>query len=188
MNLAHAALAIAGHLIPLTPEQRDDVIVRALCVVDDGDVAQVEPRHPVTAGDDVPRKMPRKKRVLKAHRQETPVVPEPTPMLNGEPIPMRSVPVTPEDYPDSPAPARPSRGRVASQRLAASSAVEAAARSIVDALSGHPEGLSKGQLAAAINFEIGNSRYLTALRHVVSADRIRAEGHTNQRRYYPAGK
>lgn len=59
--LARIAIAIADYLIPLTDDQRDDVIVRALCVVEDGSPAADRPipyvpteRHPVTACDDVP--------------------------------------------------------------------------------------------------------------------------------------
>jgi hypothetical protein len=59
--LARIAIAIADYLIPLTEAQRDDVIVRALCVVEDGSPAADRPipyvpteRHPVTACDDVP--------------------------------------------------------------------------------------------------------------------------------------
>ena len=58
--LARIAIAIADHLIPLTEAQRDDVIARALCVVEDGSPAADRPipyrvtEPAVSAGDDVP--------------------------------------------------------------------------------------------------------------------------------------
>lgn len=188
MNLARVAIAVADHLIPLSPDQRESVIVRALCLVDDDAPAPV-----VSAGDDVPRPVKRKERkvkrgVVKVERAPVRVEPEPTPMRNGEPQPLVMIPVTPEDYPESPAPARPSRGRVASQRRAASSAIEAAARSIVEVLSGHPEGMTKGALATALNFESMNRRFVAALHAVTHSGRIRAIGVTNARRYFPAIK
>lgn len=184
LPLSRTAIAIADHLIPLTPEQRDDVIVLALCIVgDDSDPGEPIPyklaggevvgttlsgvkvvrtrRHPVSACDDVPE-----------------------PMLDGAPIPMESIPV--EATGDPSEPLRPRR--VSAKGKPVSSATEAVARSIVEVLSGHPGGLSKGALASALNFSPGDSRYQTALRFVISADRIRATGSTNQRRYYPAGK
>lgn len=148
--LARIAIAIADHLIPLTEAQRDDVIVRALCVVEAGSPAADRPipyvptgRHPVTACDDVP---------------------EPS------------------------TPMRPTPQRVAQTRAAATDAIEAAARSIVEVLSDHPDGLTKGALAVALNFERTNGRFLAALHHVVNAGRVRAQGNTHNRRYYPAGK
>ena len=148
--LARIEIAIADYLIPLTPEQRDDVIVRALCVVEDGSPAADTPipyvpteRHPVTACDDVP-----------------------------EPV----------------AQERPSRRRVAATRKAATAEIEAAARSIVEVLSGHTEGMTKGQLANALNMDVGGYRFKDALHHVVSSGRIRATGNTINRRYLPAAK
>lgn len=58
--LARIAIAIADHLIPLTEAQRDDVLVRALCVVEAGSPAADTPipyrvtEPAVSAGDDVP--------------------------------------------------------------------------------------------------------------------------------------
>jgi hypothetical protein len=60
--LARIAIAIADYLIALTEDQRDDVIVRALCVVEEGSPAADRPipyvptqlQPPVTACDDVP--------------------------------------------------------------------------------------------------------------------------------------
>lgn len=149
--LARIAIAIADHLIPLTEAQRDDVIARALCVVEDGSPAadtpipyvptQIQP--PVAACDDVP---------------------EPS------------------------TPMRPSPRRVSALRQAATAEIEAAARSIVEVLSGHRDGMSKGQLAVALNFEPLNRRFVAALHHVVNAGRVRAQGNTNCRRYFTAGK
>jgi hypothetical protein len=148
--LARIAIAIADYLIPLTEAQRDDVIVRALCVVEDGSPAADRPipyvpteRHPVTACDDVP---------------------EPS------------------------TPMRPTPQRVAQTRAAATDAIEAAARSIVEVLSDHPEGLTKGALAVALNFERTNGRFLAALHDVVHSGRVRAQGNTTSRRYFTAGK
>ena len=149
--LARIEIAIADYLIPLTPEQRDDVIVRALCVVEDGSPAADTPipyvptqlQPPVTACDDVPE------------------------------------PATP---------ARPSPRRVAARRLEASTVIEAAAKSIVAVLSDHLEGLAKRALAAAVNLPVGEYRFKAALESVVHGGRIRAQGNTHSRRYYPAGK
>lgn len=148
--LARIAIAIADHLIPLTEAQRDDVIVRALCVVEAGSPAADRPipyvpteRHPVTACDDVP---------------------EPS-------TPMRTSP-----------------RRVSARRLEASTAIEAAAKSIVAVLSDHPEGLTKRALAAAVNLAVWEYRFKAALESVVNAARVRATGNTYNRRYYPAGK
>lgn len=58
--LARIAIAIADYLIPLTEAQRDDVIARALCVVEDGSPAADAPipyrvtEPDVSACDDVP--------------------------------------------------------------------------------------------------------------------------------------
>jgi hypothetical protein len=149
--LARIAIAIADYLSPLTEAQRDDVIVRALCVVEDDSPAADRPipyvptqlQPPVTACDDVP---------------------EPS------------------------TPMRPTPQRVAQTRAAATDAIEAAARSIVEVLSDHPEGLTKGALAVALNFERTNGRFLAALHDVVNAGRVRAQGNTTSRRYFTAGK
>lgn len=146
--LSRIAIAIADYLIPLTADQRDDVIVRAMCLVDDPKDRQIPYRvtdpQPVSAGDDVPH--------------------------------------------EDPAPVRPTRARVSATRAAASSEIEAAARSIVEVLSGHKEGMTKGALAAALNFDPLSRRFVAALHHVVNAGRIRATGVTNARRYFPATK
>jgi len=146
--LSRIAIAIADYLIPLTADQRDDVIVRAMCLVDDPEDRQIPYRVtdplPVSAGDDVPH--------------------------------------------EDPAPVRPTRARVSATRAAASSEIEAAARSIVEVLSGHEDGLTKGALASALNFDSTSGRFVAALRHVVTSGRIRAQGNTNSRRYFPAGK
>ena len=150
-TLARIAIAIADYLLPLTEAQRDDVIARALCVVEDGEPSADTPipyrvterQPPVSACDDVP-----------------------------EPV----------------AQERPSRRRVSALRQAATAEIEAAARSIVEVLSGHSNGLTKGQLASALNFEPLNRRFVSALHHVVNAGRIRAQGNTSCRRYLPAGK
>jgi hypothetical protein len=149
--LARIAIAIADYLSPLTEAQRDDVIVRALCVVEDDSPAadtpipyvptQIQP--PVTACDDVP---------------------EPS------------------------TPMRPSPRRVSAIRQSATAEIEAAARSIVEVLSDHPDGLTKGQLAVALNFDPLNRRFTEALHHVVNAGRVRAQGNINRRRYFTAGK
>jgi hypothetical protein len=58
--LARIAIAIADYLSPLTEAQRDDVIVRALCVVEDDSPAADTPipyrvtEPAVSAGDDAP--------------------------------------------------------------------------------------------------------------------------------------
>ena len=172
--LARIAIAIADHLIPLTPEQRDDVIARALILVDD----DTDPDKPIPyklADYEVvgtTRSGAKMVRHRRSHEDRHPVtacsdVPEPTESTSQE---------------------RPSPRRVADTRKAASDAIDAAARSIVGVLSGYPNGLSKGQLASALNFEVGNYRYLAALRYVVSSGQIRAEGNTNSRRYFPAGE
>lgn len=171
--LARIAIAIADYLIPLTDEQRDDVIVRALCVVEAGSPAADTPipyrvtEPAVSAGDDVPR----------TERK-------PTAQYRTS-LPMKWIHV---EATDDPAPMRPTPQRVAQTRAAATAAIEAAARSIVEVLSDHPDGLTKGALAVALNFERTNGRFLAALHHVVNAGRIRAQGNTNCRRYLPAGK
>lgn len=155
--LARIAIAIADYLIHLTDAQRDEVIARALCVVEDGEPAAdtsipyvvTERQSPVAACDE-----------------------EPEPMLADEPT----------------GSARPSPRRVSALRQAATAEIEAAARSIVEVLSGHSNGLTKGQLASALTMDVAGHRFLAALRHVVNSGRIRAQGNTNSRRYFPAGK
>ena len=147
--LARIAIAIADYLLPLTETQRDDVIARALCVVED----------------------------------DSPAADTPIPYRVTE----RQPPVSAcDDVPEPATPARPSRRRVAATRKAATAEIEAAARSIVEVLSGHTEGMTKAGLANALNMDVGGYRFKDALHHVVSSGRIRAQGNTNSRRYMPA--
>lgn len=141
--LARIAIAIADYLIPLTADQRDDVIARAMCLV--------------------------------ADPKDRPIPYQLTEQAATEPV----EPVEPM---------RPTSSRVAAGRKAATAEIEAAARSIVEVLSGHNDGLTKGALASALNFEPLNRRFVAALHHVVNAGRVRAQGNTNSRRYLPAGK
>ena len=142
--LSRIAIAIADYLIPLTADQRDDVIVRAMCLVDDP--------------------------------EDRPIPYQPTEQAATEPV----EPVEPVE------PMRPTSSRVAAGRKAATAEIEATERSIVEVLSSHPEGMTRGQLATALNFETTSRRFVAALHHVVNAGRIRATGVTNARRFYPA--
>ena len=134
--LSRIAIAIADYLIPLTADQRDDVIVRAMCLVDD-------PKD-------------------------------------------RTIPYQPTEPVEPVEPMRPTSSRVAAGRKAATAEIEAAARSIVEVLSGHKDGLTKGALASALNLDTTSGRFNASLRHVVASGRIRAQGITNNRRYFPA--
>jgi len=160
--LSRIAIAIADYLIPLTADQRDDVIVRALCVVEDDSPAA-----------------------------DTPIPYVPT--AKAESLPMldtgvRTMATEPVETVEPVEPMRPTSSRVAAGRKAATAEIEAAARSIVEVLSGHEDGLTKGALASALNFETTSGRFNTSLRHVVTSGRVRAQGNTNSRRYFPAGK
>ena len=191
--LARIAIAIADHLIPLTPEQRDDAIARALILVDD----DTDPDRPIPyklADYEVvgtTRSGAKMVRHRRSHEDRHPVtacndVPEP--MLNGTPLEMRSVPVDASDFEEPKTPNRPSPRRVAQTRKAASAEIDATARSIVAVLSSYPNGLNKAGLANALNMDVAGYRFQAALRYVVNSGRIRATGVTNARRYFLATK
>ncbi len=157
--LSRIAIAIADYLIPLTADQRDDVIVRALCVVEDDSPAA-----------------------------DTPIPYKPT--AKAESLPMLDTGVrtmaTEQAAIEPVEPMRPTSSRVAAGRKAATAEIEATERSIVEVLCGHKEGMTKGALASALNFDSTSGRFVVALRHVVAAGRVRAQGNTNSRRYFPA--
>lgn len=156
--LSRIAIAIADYLIPLTEAQRDDVIVRAMCLVDDPEDRPI-PYVPTAKAESLPM-------------LDTGVRTMATEQAAIEPV----------------EPMRPTSSRVAAGRKAATAEIEATERSIVEVLSSHPEGMTRGQLATALNFEATARRYLVALTNVSRSGRVRAQGNTNSRRYFPATK